>query len=510
MKSRACVLKCTLSGIMLLLFMPELIMVADAAVYVLNSGESIQEAVDSANSGDTIIVNSGTYHEAITLNKSGLVLRGNDSGSGYPAINAGGSNGIAIEADGCVVENFHITKSSCGISVTSDNNIIRGNNASLNDNGIGLVNSENNMLVGNTINSNGKFGMIMQFSHNNTFVNNIARENGGDAFVVHDSDNNTLVGNNLISNGDDGIDLASSDYNVLEDNIAQSNSWFGVNLENCCYNKFVKNSIVSNHDYGMYMYYSTNNTLENNNVSSNGYYGFRLQSAEYNELIHNTASSNKDTGILIRESNYNIFEENIVNSNAENGFEIAGNSGYNLFTNNIAVSNERFGLYMEFSYNNTFSGNVIYGNLNGDFYGDFYPNTWSTGSSGDIYGNLFQKYIAENSEKTELYYKENGAEWIKYNKSIDSGLPCPSVPSDDCYFYTIEAGLNTPGSLDYGNSQNAVLPSGEQIPNTSDINDSKENTSEQRMSGFGGIMAILPVMAAFLLKRRNNLHCFHF
>lgn len=497
------VLKYVFSGIMLVFVIPTLIMVAGASEYVVDSEKSIQATVNNANAGDTIIVNSGTYYEAVTLDKPGLVLRGNDVGNGYPVINAGGSNGISIGADGCVVENFHITKSRYGISVTSDNNIIRDNDASLNENGIFLDNSENNMLAENTINSNGKFGMVMQFSHNNTFLDNIASENGGDAFVVHDSDYNTFVGNNLISNGDDGIDLAASDHNVLADNIAQSNSWFGVNLEKCYYNELVNNSIVSNHDYGMYVYYSANNILKNNNVSSNGYYGFRFQSSDYNELINNTASSNKDTGILIRESNYNVFEENIVNSNAENGFEMAGNSGNNLFTNNTAISNEMYGVYMESSYDNTFSGNIVYGNLKGDFYGDSYPNIWSTDSSGDIYGNLFQKYMADNSSdnfvKTELYHKVNGGEWARYNKSIESEFLCPSVSFEDCYFYTIEADSHTSGSLI---SQNAVQSSEEQISNTSDINDSVENTSEQRMIGFGGLIAILSIMAAFLLRRQ--------
>jgi hypothetical protein len=41
-----------------------------ASVIVVNPGQSIQAAINSANSGDTVLINPGTYNESLTLNKA--------------------------------------------------------------------------------------------------------------------------------------------------------------------------------------------------------------------------------------------------------------------------------------------------------------------------------------------------------------------------------------------------------------------------------------------------------
>ncbi|MGW1464304.1 right-handed parallel beta-helix repeat-containing protein [Streptomyces sp. NPDC002308] len=44
--------------------------------YVVHPGESIQEAVDAAHSGDTVVVLPGTYRESVLITTPGLTLRG--------------------------------------------------------------------------------------------------------------------------------------------------------------------------------------------------------------------------------------------------------------------------------------------------------------------------------------------------------------------------------------------------------------------------------------------------
>ncbi|WP_031173133.1 right-handed parallel beta-helix repeat-containing protein [Streptomyces durhamensis] len=45
-------------------------------VHVVHPGESIQQAVDAARSGDTVLVQAGTYHESVKVTTSGITLRG--------------------------------------------------------------------------------------------------------------------------------------------------------------------------------------------------------------------------------------------------------------------------------------------------------------------------------------------------------------------------------------------------------------------------------------------------
>lgn len=85
-----------------------------SATITVCPGESIQAAVDKANSGDIIKVKSGTYEESIDVNKQ-LVLRGIDTGKGAPIIDS-----AIINADGCELIGFEIEDTSgFGISVLS-------------------------------------------------------------------------------------------------------------------------------------------------------------------------------------------------------------------------------------------------------------------------------------------------------------------------------------------------------------------------------------------------------
>ena len=49
---------------------------AVAKVIEVAPGSSIQEAVDRASSGDVVLVQPGTYHETIVIDRAGITLRG--------------------------------------------------------------------------------------------------------------------------------------------------------------------------------------------------------------------------------------------------------------------------------------------------------------------------------------------------------------------------------------------------------------------------------------------------
>ncbi len=52
---------------------------ASAKALVVHPGESIQAAVDAAKPGDTVVVLSGTYHQAVCVTTDGIKLRGTRS-----------------------------------------------------------------------------------------------------------------------------------------------------------------------------------------------------------------------------------------------------------------------------------------------------------------------------------------------------------------------------------------------------------------------------------------------
>ncbi len=101
-----------------------------ATLYVDDDGtaqyKTIQDAVNHASSGDTIIVQSGTYKETVNMTSSGLTFLG----KGYPKVN-GFENWVDISDFGTDNENingFSIMKN--GISIAgkyNGGNIIRNN-----------------------------------------------------------------------------------------------------------------------------------------------------------------------------------------------------------------------------------------------------------------------------------------------------------------------------------------------------------------------------------------------
>ena len=115
---------------------------ADAATYtVCPSGctkSSIQDAIDNASPGDTIVVYSGTYNENVVVDKTLKLV-----GINNPTINAAtpSVNAVSITGSSVVLTGFTITGASTGtgIDVSNTSPLILYNN--IERNGVGLRNT---------------------------------------------------------------------------------------------------------------------------------------------------------------------------------------------------------------------------------------------------------------------------------------------------------------------------------------------------------------------------------
>ena len=192
---------------------------------------SIQEAINSANEGDEILVYPGTYYENIIIGKRLDLI-----GLRNPIIDAGGDYakgpGVTILADDILIEGFTIMNSTntagdplagAGILVRSNSSIIKGNILENNyRNGIKVLSGYNNTITNNSIHSNFE-GILVADSHRNQIANNrLNNNNGAGIFLTRSSDQN-LITDNIIKNNSQGVLLIDAGFNEFNKNVIFDN-----------------------------------------------------------------------------------------------------------------------------------------------------------------------------------------------------------------------------------------------------------------------------------------------
>jgi parallel beta-helix repeat protein len=198
--------------------------------FLVNPGDSIQEAIDAASPGDTIVVSVGTYHEHLVINKS-LTLKG--AGSENTFIDGDGENKmiISIIASNVEVSGFTIQNGSKsgdypygGIQIMHASNVTIRNNV-IRKNYFGIFLSESNFsdITENVIIDNYDRGIRISGScYNHIVANNITNNPKGVWITSAESQNNALYRNNFIDNPTQVERFGNA---TVWDNGAEGNYW---------------------------------------------------------------------------------------------------------------------------------------------------------------------------------------------------------------------------------------------------------------------------------------------
>jgi len=203
-----------------------------STLYVDDDGGSdflkIQNAIDVASEGDTIIVREGTYPEVLSINKS-INLIGTDRET--TIINNENSSqkvAVQIDAESCTFKGFTVigptvSTDIIGIYVTTSHNILSHNIIMNTENGIYLEeHTEDNKVYENIVTDN-KDGISVYRSNNNNISNNEISINIPSGIplsygiFLHGSYNNIISGN-MISYCHTGIRIKGSDDSLVFDN----------------------------------------------------------------------------------------------------------------------------------------------------------------------------------------------------------------------------------------------------------------------------------------------------
>jgi parallel beta-helix repeat protein len=238
----------------------------DGPIRVPRDYPTIQEAINAARPGDTILVSSGTYVESGLLINKTLTVVGEDPETTVIEYDGLHWNVFNIQnASDVTISNFTIKEAwEHGISLNFSSNCTVENNIIVDmDCGIYLANSVRNRILGNTITHWGFYGvMLFWSSHNNTISNNKIHNMVQQGIRVDlFSDNNTIRRNEL-SSSDWGAIFLGTRGNLVEDNILTENDIAIVNWGD---SHIVGNVITQNLD-GVLMGggHAVGNTLMNN------------------------------------------------------------------------------------------------------------------------------------------------------------------------------------------------------------------------------------------------------
>lgn len=271
----------------------------------LRAGQSIQEAVEKASDGDTLLLSSGLYQEneiiirkpLTILGESFPIIDGQDKGnifvvagenihfSGIKIINTGRSNmddsaGIKFfDSKNCSVENMQLENTFFGLHFSNSSNLTIRNNHLVAEaereyqtgNGIHLWKCKDSLIeknyvkghrdgiylefVTNTVSEknlieeNKRYGLHFMFSHDNSYLQNTFKKNGAGVAVMYTR--NVLMKENIFEENE-----GASSYGILLKDISDSE---------VIGNVFRKNTI------GIYMEGSSRTMFKNNSFNNNGW-----------------------------------------------------------------------------------------------------------------------------------------------------------------------------------------------------------------------------------------------
>jgi len=230
MRKAALTLTVILALSVLLMPRVQIAMSSSKTITVPDNYSTIQDAIDNANSGDTIFVKSGVYTGNLVINKS-LALIGNNKDTTQIVGDKTGTT-LLINHDDVTITGFTIKSPDGFLSMWdrkrgihllhASNCNISGNNVLRNEfnDGIWLYGASGNIISGNTV-EGGHTGILIDHSSSNSIINNTVLANNAGIYLCNANFSSFQA--NLLINNDYGICIHLSNSNLFYANNITSN-----------------------------------------------------------------------------------------------------------------------------------------------------------------------------------------------------------------------------------------------------------------------------------------------
>jgi parallel beta-helix repeat protein len=340
-------------------------------IVVPDNYASIQEAINAAHNGDTILVKAGTYegatNQTITINKA-ITLVGEDANAtiinlhpqevwgdlfGVPML--GTNDAIRIESNNVKISGLTIVTPS-GIAILGDkvelsSNILvaviygQGNEVSIVGNSINgevEVVGSNQIILQNTIN-----GYVLINGNYNSVLSNVISASNAEAALDIRTNSNFVFNNTISNNGFPGIKFEyRSSYNIIVKNDLSTSD---ISLETDCSN----NTIYGN-NFRSISLMGFNNTFFANDiayvVNLGGCHGGTRDTA-YNRFYHNNFLGIYHQNFLGANPELMIYTKNLGPVSWDNGADGNFWSQYQgLDSNNDGIGDSPYAVTASYAY----------------------------------------------------------------------------------------------------------------------------------------------------------------
>lgn len=377
-----------------------LALVGTASCDTIFASDDIEEALDRARPGDTVIVSAGEY-EPFTVDKT-LTIQG----VGSPSARAKTQNpAISIRADGVKLLGFKVE----GVPRNQDDKFRyymdlsnRKPQYSLNQPNSGILVDGNDVVIEDLDVEGSDAGILVKSTRNFT-LRNTSFQRCDSGLRLQECEGGKIEGCTYQECEKYGAYLEGCDGISIEKNKAVDNSGAGMLLKESSGCVVEENEFVGNWQ-GLFLWNSSFCDIQENNAERNVYYGMVIASGSNNSIVDNRATKSgggefglQGIGISIQEnSTYNLVAGNVLEENL-NGLDLTRGCQFNLiFCNEISENSNGIRLDKNENnlvYRNNFKRNLItgYDNASHNFWnatvGNYYDDYRGRDRDGDGTGD---------------------------------------------------------------------------------------------------------------------------
>lgn len=312
-------LACGFWGLSFMLFCWQL----QAAEHIVALGQSIDQAIQQAKAGDTILVARGVYPVHLVIDKP-LHLRGLNN----PTLDGGGvGDVIRIKSPDVSVEGFIVSHS--GSDLTAQNAGIYLEPGS--DRAIIRNNTINYTLFGLWIE---KVKDIQVIANNITGMRDLSSAQRGNGIQLYNSHGAKVVSNH-VSFTRDGIYVDVSDHALFQGNRLH-HLRYGTHYMNSNFNVWENNDSYLNRG-GLALMEVRNQTVRNNRAWGNTDHGIMLRTI-VDSVVENNVVAGNGRGFFVYDAEFNILRSNLIVGNRV-GVHLWAGSIHNEVESNDLVNN---------------------------------------------------------------------------------------------------------------------------------------------------------------------------